>query len=129
MTNSLCLPRLMRRLSSLTSGLAGPSLTQTTCSFPAILDACEQLCELADIPTKNLYLWVDYTSIPQANPYLKKLSINSLGIYSSVCRYFICLVPDAVHHDSKLETNDVTYSGRGWESGTDDPEVNAGSGG
>ena len=118
----------MRRLSSLTSGLAGPSLTQTTCSFPAILDACEQLCELADIPTKNLYLWVDYTSIPQANPYLKKLSINSLGIYSSVCRYFICLVPD------------VTYSGRGWcrleqwarmtsESGTDDPEVNAGSGG
>ena len=93
----------MRRLSSLTSGLAGPSLTQTTCSFPAILDACEQLCELADIPTKNLYLWVDYTSIPQANPYLKKLSINSLGIYSSVCRYFICLA-GARRGASRLKT-------------------------
>ena len=82
--------------------------------FPAVVDACEQLCKREGIDPNALYLWLDYTSIPQANAYLQQLSINSLGIYSSTCKFFICVTPNTIHSDSHLPTDDTTYSKRGW---------------
>ena len=45
---------------------------------------------------------------------LKQLAIDSLGIYSSACRYFITLAPVAVHADTMQRCDEATYARRGW---------------
>jgi hypothetical protein len=55
-----------------------------------------------------------YLSIPQRNPTLKKLSISSLGVYASVCKYFVVIAPSVTHYTSKMACNADTYERRGW---------------
>ena len=53
-------------------------------------------------------------SIPQVNPTLKQLAIDSLAAYSAACRYFLVLAPDAVHADTLQPCDEHSYSRRGW---------------
>ena len=55
-----------------------------------------------------------YLSIPQRNPILKGLSISSLGVYASVCKYFVVIAPKVLHISTKSECNSDTYQRRGW---------------
>ena len=57
---------------------------------------------------------MDYLSIPQANPHLKQLAIESLAQYASACRYFMIVCPEAVHADTSRNCDATTYSRRGW---------------
>ncbi|KAL3930671.1 MAG: hypothetical protein SGPRY_001438 [Prymnesium sp.] len=86
--------------------------------YPAIVDACAALCASRHIPEEDLFIWLDYSSIPQANNFMKQASIDSLAVYSSTCHFFICIVPETVNFDSKKCSNAETYSRRGWVSHT-----------
>lgn len=55
-----------------------------------------------------------YLSIPQRNPTLKGLSISSLGVYASVCKYFVVVAPSAPHGNTKLICDSESYQRRGW---------------
>ena len=82
--------------------------------YKALLAACDTLCEQKGLAADKLYVWLDYVSIPQVNPTLKQLAIESLAIYSSACSYFLVLAPDAVHSDTQLVCDQASYSRRGW---------------
>jgi hypothetical protein len=82
--------------------------------FPAICSACETLCAKFNLKEEELFIWVDYISIPQSNNYLKGLSISSLAVYASVVRYFVIIAPKCTHHDKQVECNAETYQRRGW---------------
>mmetsp|Transcript_3990 Transcript_3990/g.12676 ORF Transcript_3990/g.12676 Transcript_3990/m.12676 type:complete len:1287 (-) Transcript_3990:1959-5819(-) len=84
--------------------------------YPAILEACERLCEREGVAADKLYVWVDYVSIPQANEHLKSLSISSLGAYASSCRYFVVVAPPTTHVDTGLPADVSSYAKRGWVS-------------
>jgi hypothetical protein len=82
--------------------------------FPDICMACASLCAKFGLAEDELYIWVDYVSIPQANNYLKALSISSLAVYASVAKYFVIIAPPCIHHDKRVECNSETYQRRGW---------------
>mmetsp|Transcript_81678 Transcript_81678/g.221273 ORF Transcript_81678/g.221273 Transcript_81678/m.221273 type:complete len:821 (-) Transcript_81678:1114-3576(-) len=82
--------------------------------FPAICSACESICAKTGLAESDLYIWVDYVSIPQSNNYLKALSISSLAVYASIVRYFVIVAPSCIHRDTRVECNSQTYSRRGW---------------
>lgn len=55
-----------------------------------------------------------FISIPQKNTNAKLSSISSIGVFASVCRYFICVCPQTEHVDTGLACDIVTYQLRGW---------------
>ena len=82
--------------------------------FHAICRAVADLCAQQSVDEDELYIWLDYVSIPQANKTLQALSISSLAVCSSICRYFVIVCPPTVHADSGLVCNADTYRKRGW---------------
>jgi len=56
----------------------------------------------------------DFFSIPQQNKVLQSLSISSLCIYSSWCRFFVIVAPPATHVGSEKQCSAQTYQRRGW---------------
>lgn len=60
-----------------------------------------------------IYLWVDYTSIPQSNKMMLRMAIGSIQVYATLPKYFVCLVPDA-KHDLGHECDAQSYLSRGW---------------
>ena len=85
--------------------------------FRGLCDACDELCHLKGLAPSKLFLWLDYTSIPQANATLQKLAIESLATFASSLRYFLVLAPDAIHADTLRPCNQATYNLRGWVRG------------
>ena len=82
--------------------------------FDAICAALVQLCDEFDKDPDELHVWLDYSSIPQVNRVLQKLSIDTLSVYASVCTYFVIVAPETVHLGTGLPCNKETYSRRGW---------------
>lgn len=84
--------------------------------YHAMCAASETLCAKFNVEPSQLFLWVDYVSIPQKNPQLQMLSIASLSLYSSVCRYFVIVAPTTQHADANPpRTCDAkSYQNRGW---------------
>jgi len=62
----------------------------------------------------NVYVWVDYTSIPQKCRSTQKGAISSLPIYASWASVFVILASNAPHKDLVCECNLHTYSKRTW---------------
>ena len=61
--------------------------------YKCICAAAHELCERHDIMATELYLWIDYLSIPQRNAQMQKLSISTLPVYASISTFFIVVAP------------------------------------
>jgi len=81
--------------------------------YKAVIAASEHLVAEHQLERASLFLWIDYLSIPQRNPVLKNLSIASLGVYASVCKYFIIIAPTTTHENSTV-CDSESYQRRGW---------------
>ena len=53
-------------------------------------------------------------SIPQANDEMKMLSVSSIAIYASVCRFFVALCPTITLKHSGAVVDVSSYQKRGW---------------
>jgi hypothetical protein len=73
----------------------------------------EQLIERCNLDAGSTYVWVDYTSIPQSNKIMQRMAIGSIQVYAALPKYFVCLVPDAVH-ELGHKCNAQSYLQRGW---------------
>lgn len=67
-----------------------------------------------DESCKDVFVWVDYSSIPQANLSTQNLAIRSLAAYASSATYFIIVAPDAPHADLGDTCDLGTYQRRMW---------------
>lgn len=47
----------------------------------------------------DVFVWVDYSCIPQANASVQNLAIRSLAVYASSATYFVICAPDTKHVD------------------------------
>eukprot|EP00966_Prymnesium_polylepis_P323665 7379823-Prymnesium_polylepis.1 len=74
------------------------------------------LCQREAVDPDNLYCWVDYACIPQANVVMKSLSISTIALYSSVCRFFVALCPtlQSGAEPTPFVHNIDSYQTRGW---------------
>ena len=91
--------------SSFTS--ADPSNTQ----YLSVVHACAMLVgDGVDIR----WVWVDYSSIPQAHADQQQAAVDSLAVYASHCTAFIAAVPTCMHAETGCVLDDNTYSSRAW---------------
>jgi len=67
-----------------------------------------------DESLKDVFVWVDFSSIPQANPSTQNLAIRSLAAYASSATYFIIVAPDTPHADLDDKCDFDTYQKRMW---------------
>ena len=80
---------------------------------------CTALKKLAkqqgwDENLKDVFAWIDYSCIPQANPSTQNLAIRSLAAYASSATYFVIIPPDTPHADLDDTCNLNTYQLRMW---------------
>lgn len=66
-----------------------------------MVDALRQLAKQNgwDESLKDVFVWVDYSCIPQANASVQNLAIRSLAVYASSATYFVICAPDTKHTD------------------------------
>ena len=67
-----------------------------------------------DESLKDVFVWVDYSCIPQANPSTQNLAIRSLAAYASSATYFVIVAPDTNHADLDDKCDLTTYQLRMW---------------
>jgi hypothetical protein len=80
--------------------------------YAAIVAAGDNICALHG--HIDVYLWVDYFSIPQQCPESKLNAISSLAGYTCFCKYFVVIAPDAINYDTQSLCDAVSYARRGW---------------
>lgn len=67
-----------------------------------------------DMQLRNVYVWVDYSCIPQSNLSVQGLAIRSLAVYASSATYFVVVAPDTPHTGFRNMCNLDTYQRRMW---------------
>merc|ERR1719276_756375 len=62
----------------------------------------------------DMYVWVDYSSIPQKHPPTQALAINSLTVYASNVAAFVVVAPEVQHRDLHEMCDKESYQRRAW---------------
>ena len=55
------------------------------------------------------YVWLDWASVPQKNPVLQSLAIDSLPLYAALADAFAVVAPPAVHAQTREPCSSATY--------------------
>ena len=82
--------------------------------YADMVAACNKLCNRFGYAAEDLYLFVDYISIPQRNARLQRCAIDALGVIASMCTHFVVIAPSSTHRDTKAVCDKHSYSRRGW---------------
>jgi len=64
--------------------------------------------------SEDIYIWIDYSSIPQKNRSSQTAAIDTIANYAALSKYFVVTAPAATHADTGLSCNVSTYLSRGW---------------
>ena len=67
-----------------------------------------------DTSLKDIFLWIDYSCIPQANPSIQTLAVRSLAAYAASATYFVIVAPNARHADLDDTCDLDSYQKRMW---------------
>eukprot|EP00957_Ditylum_brightwellii_P071266 5417418-Ditylum_brightwellii.AAC.1 len=67
-----------------------------------------------DPSLRDVFVWVDYSCIPQANASVQNLAIRSLAVYASSATYFVIVAPEVNHADEEHVCDLDTYQRRMW---------------
>ena len=62
-----------------------------------------------DESLNDVFVWVDYSCIPQANASVQNLAIRSLAVYASSATYFVICAPETKHADLDDSCDLATY--------------------
>jgi len=82
--------------------------------YAEMVVAVQELCEAYGHAETDLYIWLDFHSIPQLNVHLKRAAIASIAVYAAVCRFFLVIAPETYHVDTGAPIGPDSYSRRGW---------------
>jgi len=82
--------------------------------YPLMVAAAEHFAKANGRPFDEVWIWVDYTSIPQVNDYMKLLAVETLHVYVTLCDVFIIVAPPCLHSGSQERCDSESYFTRGW---------------
>ena len=82
--------------------------------FSDMVKAINALAKVRSLTIDNIFVWVDYSSIPQCSAEQQQLAINSLPAYVAACSAFVIVAPAVLHFDGQSPCSFNTYSGRFW---------------
>lgn len=76
--------------------------------------ALSELAKVFRVKTQSMYIFVDYSSIPQEGQDAQQLAIDSLATYVSVSSAFVIVAPQTIHSNTDTLCNFDTYSRQFW---------------
>ena len=76
--------------------------------------AVKQVAEANKWPLHLVYVWVDYSSIPQKNRKSQESAINSLALYASLADALVIIAPDGRHASNDSLVSRESYQKRMW---------------
>jgi len=82
--------------------------------FAAMCAAARLVAAERNEKPEDLYLWVDFCSVPQRNRAVQAAAIRSLPVFASACRFMVCVCPPARHKNLGTVVDATTYAKRGW---------------
>ena len=84
--------------------------------YEAMVDALHELAKQTGWDSlEPVFVWVDYSCIPQANRSIQNLAIRSLAVYASSATHFVVIAPDTPHTNVSDMVCDLdTYQRRMW---------------
>jgi hypothetical protein len=82
--------------------------------YKYMAEACQAVAKKEGVDPKQMFIFVDYTSIPQKNVRQRVNAISTLGVYAALFDYFIVIAPPAVHKNTSKAINMSSYQKRGW---------------
>jgi len=84
--------------------------------YRSMVNALQQVAEQNewDEHMDNIYVWVDFSCIPQTNPCTQNLAIRSLAAYASSAAVFIIVAPPCNHAELNTACDIETYQCRMW---------------
>lgn len=86
----------------------------TNCQYQDMVLATRFLMKSTRVKTADVFIWVDYSSVPQEAMDQQQLAIESLPTYVSSCSAFIIIAPQVMHANNSIPCNFTTYSDRLW---------------
>mmetsp|Transcript_111804 Transcript_111804/g.316243 ORF Transcript_111804/g.316243 Transcript_111804/m.316243 type:complete len:1062 (+) Transcript_111804:131-3316(+) len=86
----------------------------TNVQYKAMVMSIETLKVEKHWDEREMFLWVDYTCIPQRHQETQRLAINSLTAYASNVAAFVVVAPPVLHADLCEPCNKETYQRRAW---------------
>ena len=81
--------------------------------YRAMIDCLDQVLQTNGWNEKMVFVWVDYSSIPQQDRRLQLLAIEALPLYASTADVFVAVAP-AVRHASGEMCGPASYATRVW---------------
>lgn len=81
--------------------------------YPVMLKAVKALSSKFGHKDEDVYIWIDYSCIPQKNKSSQLAAIDSIANYAALSKYFIVVAPETTHHNTGLTCDAQTYLGRG----------------
>jgi len=82
--------------------------------YPVMIEALTKLQEKFQYNPAQIYVWIDYSSIPQKNESSQLSAIDSIGNYAALSKHFIVVAPETIHCNTGDLCDSQTYRGRGW---------------
>ena len=82
--------------------------------FHEMVRAIQALMRVKSLTIDNIFVWVDFGSIPQCSAEQQQLAINSLPAYVAASSAFIIVAPRVLHSDTNNLCSFATYSRRFW---------------
>jgi len=86
----------------------------TNIQYKAMLMSIETLQMQEEWDETDIYLWIDYSSIPQKHPPTQALAINSLTVYASNVSAFVVVAPVVQHQQLGEVCDKASYQRRAW---------------
>ena len=71
--------------------------------------AVEHVADANGWPLESVYVWVDFSSIPQKNRKIQEGAINSLALYSSLADALVIVAPDGRHSSNGSLVSKESY--------------------
>ena len=82
--------------------------------FELMKRSLAQVCTVKGWMLEDVFVWVDFCSIPQTLPTLQSLAINSLAAYASIAQAFVVIAPEVQHSDLSMVCDEASYRSRMW---------------
>jgi len=82
--------------------------------FRAMVKGLELVAQARGWVLERVYVWVDYSSVPQVNKAEQMEAINSIGAYASCAHAFLIVAPEVAHANTGALCDINTYRGRMW---------------
>jgi len=94
------------------TGFESPDPTEA--QYKAMVMSLDTLRQQECWDEEEMYIWVDYFSIPQKHRGTQTLAINSLTTYASNVAAFVVVAPPVKHKDLGEICDKVSYQRRAW---------------